>query len=148
MIDAFSLFLARAEACGKVRHFGDQIRMACPVCGGRNVGTLAARRGDTGAVLLRCWKSDCSPEAIAAALGLTITDLFPPKLDAGHGAGPARRRSLLTDREALELARDEVQFVAVAASNVGNGVALNDVDRARCLTAASRLNYLVDEVRA
>lgn len=149
MSDAFDLFVSRAEAFGQVRRFGHgQMRMACPVCGGSNRSTLAARRGDSGLVLLRCWKSDCNREAIAAALGLSSDDLFPQKLGAGDGAGPAHRRSLLTDREALDLARDEVQFVAVVAGNIGHGVELTEDDRQRCLTAAGRLHYLVDEARA
>lgn len=149
MNSPFDLFLARAEAHGKVRHFGhDQIRMSCPVCGGTNGGTLSARRGDTGAVLLKCFKSDCSIASIAQELDLDLSDLFLPKPDHGHGRPQARRRSLITANEALTLARDEIAFAAVVAGNVGRGVALTDADRERCLVAAGRLNFLHDEVRA
>jgi hypothetical protein len=149
MNSPFDLFLSRAEAHGKVRYLGpDQIRMSCPVCGGTNDGTLSARRGDTGAVLLKCFKSDCHIAFIAQALGLDLSDLFPPKPEHGHGRPQARRRSLITANEALDLARDEIGFAAIVAANIGHGVALTVADRERCLVAAARLNYLHDEVRA
>ncbi len=47
----------------------DRWRAACPVCGERNRSTLSIGIGDSGAVLLKCFKSGCGPDEIAAALG-------------------------------------------------------------------------------
>lgn len=120
-------------------------RAACPVCGEGNRSTLSIGLGDTGAVLIKCFKSGCGPDEIAAALGLTIEDLFPPKDNRG---GPKKRRRLLADRQALDLLADEANLVAVAASNLAAGCALTDADRTRLLAAAGRVAYLRDEVMA
>lgn len=121
----------------------DRWRAACPVCGGRNQSTLSVGVGDSGAVLLKCWKSGCGPDEIAAALGLELSYLFPPKESS---AGPARRRQMLSASDALGLLCDEANLIAVCGANIGHGVALTDDDRERCLTAAGRIAYLRDEV--
>lgn len=123
----------------------DRWRAACPVCGERNRSTLSVGIGDSGTVLLRCFKSGCGPDEIAAALGLELSDLFPSR--EHHGA-PLQRRRLLSAGQALELLHDEAQLVALCGSNIAHGVELTEDDRARCLTAAGRIAYLRDEVRA
>lgn len=123
----------------------DRWRAACPVCGERNRSTLSVGIGDNGAVLLKCWKSGCGPDDIAAALGLELTDLFPAR---EAQAGPMRRRRLLSAQQALDLLHDEAQLIALSAANVGHGVELSDADRARCLTAAGRIAHLQDEVQS
>lgn len=121
-------------------------RTACPVCGERNKSTLSIGEGDTGAVLLKCWKSGCDPEAIAHALGLDITELFPPKADAGNGTPPLKRRRLLSAQQALDLLDHEAGIVAVAACDIARGVQLTDADKDRVLKAAARITTLREEV--
>lgn len=123
----------------------DRWRAICPVCGERNPNTLSIGLTAEGAVLLRCFKSECDVERIVGALGLEIGDLFPPR--ESHAA-PPRRRRLLTAGQALDLLNDEAQLVAVCAANIGNSVELTDTDRARVLQAAGRIGYLVAEVHA
>jgi hypothetical protein len=120
-------------------------RAACPVCGERNRSTLSVGVGDSGAVLLKCFKSGCGPDQIAAAIGLGIEDLFPPR---DSQSSPLQRRRLITAGQALDLLHDEAQLVALAAANLAHGVELTADDRARCLTAAGRIAYLRDEVCA
>lgn len=150
MSDPFELLASRLEVRGKVRHFAaNQLRSACPACGGKNTSTLSVKRGDSGAVLVKCWKSACSPDTIAEALGLELADLFPPRSAyAQGGAPPARRRSLLPAVQALELINHETNLVAVSALNLAHGLALSDAARERLLQAASRINYLMSEVYA
>lgn len=120
----------------------DRWRCACPVCGGRNRSTLSIGVGDTGAVLLRCWKEGCSPEQIAHAVGLELEDLFPPR--ETHGA-PLKRRRLITAGQALEVLDSEATLLVLCASDMAKGEA---VDRDRLLTAAARIAMIRDEVRA
>ena len=126
----------------------DRWRCACPVCGEGNQSTLSIGIGDTGAVLLKCWKSGCSPEQIAAAIGLDITDLFPPKRDAGQGYGAMRRRRLLTASQALELLENEIGLTRLCASDMARGAVLDDVTRERLMVAAARVSVMRDEVNA
>ena len=123
----------------------DRWRCACPVCGEANRSTLSIGVGDTGAVLIRCFKSECGPEAIANALGLQLGDLFPPRLS---NAAPMRRRGLLSAGQALNLLNDEAQLIALVGSNIAHGVKLTDADRDRVLQAAGRIAYLRDEVQS
>lgn len=149
MTDPFHTFATRAEAHGKVRYSGrDQLRMACPVCGGKNTNTLSAKRGDHGGVLLCCFKSGCEVQAIAHALGLELADLFPPRQAQSNGAPPTKRRGLLPPSQALELIDHEAQLVTVAALNTAHGVPLSEADLARLVQAANRITYLMSEVRA
>ena len=120
----------------------DRWRCACPVCGGRNRSTLSIGVGDTGAVLLRCWKEGCSAEQVAHAVGLDLEDLFPPR--ETHGA-PLKRRRLITAGQALEVLEREATLLVLCASDMAKGVS---VDRDRPLTTAARIVMIRDEVRA
>lgn len=123
----------------------DRWRAACPACGGRNRSTLSVGARDTGAVLLKCWKEGCGPETIAAALGLQVEDLFPPR--EATGSSPRRRR-LLSAQQALELLDAEANLVFTAAGNIAAGLALDDEDLSRVTQARARIGYLLDEVRS
>lgn len=71
----------------------------------------------------------------AKALGAWVDNGKP----AGrHAATP------LPARAALEVLQQEATLVAVAASNVGNGVILSDGDRTRLLQAAGRINRIME----
>lgn len=126
----------------------DRWRCACPVCGGSNKSTLSIGVGDTGAVLLKCWKEGCSPEAIAGAVGLAIAELFPPKPEAGHGAAPMKRRRLITAGQALDVLDAEMYLAIICASEMARGEALNDTTRERLLKGAARISMIREEVRA
>lgn len=139
------LVLSRLDG-HKLRENGrDRWRSCCPGHGGSNPSALSIGVGDNDAVLLRCWHG-CDIEQIVTALGLELTDLFPPKPENGHGSGPLKRRRLITAGQALDLLHDEAQLVALCAANIANGVEINDDDRSRVLTAAGRVCILRDEV--
>lgn len=93
----------------------DRWRARCPSCGGGSTSALSIGIGTDDAVLLKCWKG-CDAEQVAAAIGLELSDLFPPKPQAGHGTGPMKRRRLITAGQALNLLHDEAQLVALAGS--------------------------------
>ena len=122
-------------------------RCACPVCGEHNQSTLSIGEGGSGAVLLKCFKLGCDPEAIARAIGLEVTDLFPQSV-AGGGTPPPKRRRMLTPRQALDLLDHEAGIVAIAASDLARGIALSEADKARVLKAAARITVLREEVMA
>jgi hypothetical protein len=122
----------------------DRWRACCPAHGGSNPSTLSVGVGESGVVLLRCWHG-CTAEQVAHALGLELSDLFPPS--GSHGA-PLTKRRLISAAQALELLHDEAQLVAMCAANIAHGVALTDDDKARVLTAAGRVAVLRDETMA
>lgn len=137
--------LSRLEG-HKLRSTGQgRWRACCPVCGERNPSTLFIGGTPEGVVLLKCFKSGCSVDAICASVGLEVTDLFPPR--ESH-FGPLQRRRLLSAGQALDLLHDEAQLIALCGSNIAHGVELTDDDRERCLTAAGRIAFLRNEVAA
>lgn len=135
-------FLSRVDA---VQNGRDRWRCACPVCGERNRSTLSIGVGDTGAVLLKCWKSGCGPEEIAAAVGLDIADLFPPR---DSHAAPAKRRRLITAGQALDVLDVEMTLAIVCMADMAKGEALDDATRQRLVQGAARVSLIRDEVRA
>jgi hypothetical protein len=136
--------LSRLDARANGR---DRWRCACPVCGERNKSTLSIGIGDTGAVLLRCFKDGCSVEQIAQALGLELSDLFPPRPDApGGGNGPVKRRRLISASQALDLLGTEMTLALVCASDMAEGKALDETTRERLLQGAARVSMLREEV--
>lgn len=100
------------------------------------------RETSDGSVLLHCF-TGCTVTDVVDAIGLEITDLFPPK-DEPLGAQKHMLR-LLTARHALDFSADESLIVVIAAGNIGHGVALAPIDIARVLEAARKINYLHDE---
>jgi hypothetical protein len=96
--------------------------------------SLSVRLGHNGGVLLHCFAA-CTAAEIVASMGLKLSDLFPPR-ERPVGA-PMRTPSLLTDRQALELAADELMFASILLTNVfDHGVLPRsaDVDRLRQCT--------------
>jgi hypothetical protein len=130
----------------KVRPTGQgRYRAICPVCGERNASTLSIGETPQGAVLVKCFKLDCDVDSICGALGLEVSDLFPPRESFGT---PLARRRLLSDRQALDLAHDEVHLVALLAASIAQGVQATAEDCQRALQAAGRLAYLCEEARS
>lgn len=123
----------------------DRWRCSCPVCGGRNHSTLSIGVGHTGAVLLRCWKSGCSAEQIAHAIGLDVQDLFPERGGPGHGAPPLTRRRMLSAAQALELLEREGLLVWTVACDIARGKYPDEPTRRRVTRAAARISALRTE---
>lgn len=123
----------------------DRWRCACPVCGEGNRSTLSIGIGDTGAVLLKCFKSGCTPEQIADATGLELSDLFPERTSHSQ---PLKRRRLLTAGQALALLDAEMTLAVVVASDVAKGKPIDDDTRDRLMLSAARVSMLRDEVCA
>jgi hypothetical protein len=138
------LVLSRAEPHGLRANGPTRWRMVGICHGGKNPSSVSIGLGDNGAVLLRCW-AGCSADQVVHALGLELSDLFPPR--ESHGA-PLKKRRLISAGQALDLLHDEAQLVALCAANIAHGAQLTEDDKARVLAAAGRVAYLRDEVLA
>lgn len=119
-----------------VRQSGSNKWMArCPC---HNDGTPSLSVTDLGdRVLIHCF-AGCEPDKITAAVGLSLSDLFPPKL-LGHSIKPIKQR-LLTPIQALEIVADDAYLVCVHASDLAKGKELNVEDKDRLFIAAARIN--------
>jgi len=104
--------------------------------------SLSVRETTEGAVLVHCF-AGCTVGEIAGAVGLDLSDLFPPRQLSG--SEPKRLGRLLTAGQALELLDGEALLTAVAAANVAHGVVLQQPDRDRLNQAAARIGWLREE---
>ncbi len=102
--------------------------------------SLSITGADDGRVLIHCF-AGCGVADILAAVGLTLSDLFPPN-PKGEGASAhrtPRMRCGLTVREAVALLSRDALTVAVAASNIAAGTALTPDDLKLLATIAVRM---------
>ncbi len=133
----------------KVRQTGDGRWAAC--CPGplHNHGdrhpSLSIALGDDGRVLLKC-HTGCGVSEIVAAVGLTLSDLFPPRPATYAGPTPGHQRQKISDRDLLAVIRREVCIIATAGEELLAGpLALTDLERLR--TAVHRLFAALTEAK-
>jgi hypothetical protein len=125
------------EARGSGRH----VRITCPACG---TGTLkvSISRADNGSVLMHAFCGH-SPAEVLAALGLTLSDLFP--LRDLRTLTPDQRRKMrqqsLVSRwhAALNVLRQEATITLIAANQLEDNKPLADADLTRLKVAALRI---------
>ena len=135
---------ALLDRLDKVRARGPGQWSACCPAHDDKGPSLSVKETADDRVLLHCF-AGCSADEVVGAVGLDLTDLFPPRESRG---APIRRARLLPAGQALDLLHDEAQLVALSGANVANGVVLSAVDLERLIQAAGRIAYLRDEVRA
>lgn len=118
-----------------VRQSGEGWMAKCPAHEDRSA-SLSVAAGSDGRILLHCF-AECSAYEIVGALGLELSDLFPPKIDtfAGSSRPPKHNPADLLRVIALESA-----VVACAAHVLANGGGLSAKDYARLELAEERIN--------
>jgi hypothetical protein len=124
----------------------DQWSARCPAHEDKGP-SLSVKELPDGRVLLHCF-AGCGVDEIVAAVGLEVTELFPPRLSHRQGAAPARRRGLLTDRQALELIDHEARLIWVCGENIISGITLTPADLDRARQAVGRIGFALQEVRS
>jgi hypothetical protein len=125
-------FLSRLD---KVKSTGKGQWKACCPAHNDKTPSLTIKELEDGTVLAHCFGQECGIDQILGALGLEFDALYPPN-NFKDRKGIKRPFSAYDVLEALD---HEAMIVAVAASNLAQGIALTDADRARCWTAANRI---------
>jgi len=120
------------------RRQSSQYSAICPAHEDRSP-SLSVRETPEGAVLLHCF-GGCSVHEITAALGLNVSDLFPPNERSGRE--PKKLNRLLTPSQALELLDKEANLVAIACAGLANGQLLIGEDLQRVLKSSGRISWL------
>lgn len=128
--------LARLE---KVKRVGDGVWQACCPSHDDRSPSLRIRETDEGKILVKCF-AGCGAVDIVGAVGLTLEDLFPERLD--HHV--KRERSPFSHREAMNAMAYEVTFLAACSVQLRKGVALSDKDHERLLQCSTRLIAAAD----
>ncbi|MCU0500596.1 MAG: DNA primase [Anaerolineae bacterium] len=109
--------------------------------------SLAIGEADDGRLLVHCF-AGCDAQAIVAAVGLELADLFPTKL-IGHGAADQFRpriRQPWSVRDVIAALRGELMVAYVLLGAVAAGTPPNDDDRERAGIAMERIAHFLAEL--
>lgn len=109
----------------------------CPAHDDRSP-SLTIRELDDGRVLVHCF-SGCDVSAVVGAVGLTLSDLFPPREFANTKPKLASFNAL----DVLKALRHESLVIAIAAAQIVNGKPLSEEDAARVAVAYQRINEAI-----
>lgn len=107
--------------------------------------SLSIRETPEGSVLLHCF-AGCEVQAVVGALGLEMTDLFPPRVKTGRE--PSRLQKVLTAGQALELLAFEALVVSIVATDSASGKTISPEDAQRVRIAAGRIAAVREVCRA
>lgn len=98
-----------------------------------------AIKDEGGKVLVHCF-GGCSVEQIVGAVGMELTELFPPKTETYQ---PQKRVAFYAS-DLLRVIGLEARIVAVAAYDMGKGKTLPQADLARLQLACQRINEAME----
>lgn len=117
----------------------DSFSARCPAHSDRT-NSLSIRDND-GTVLVHCF-AGCDVHSIVSAVGLELSDLFPPKQHRGKP-----QRSTFPALPALQALAFESLVVATVAKSVLAGMAPTEQDFDRLLLAVSRIQSAISAVK-
>lgn len=98
--------------------------------------SMTWRIRDDGALLIYC-NAGCSAHEIVSAVGLSLSDLFPPREEGKYSSKPDRRPFPAAD--ILRAIAFESTLVLIAAADLLAGNPFNEFDRARLTLAVGRI---------
>jgi hypothetical protein len=125
----------------KVRGRAGSWVACCPAHDDRSPSLSIREDGDR--VLVHC-HAGCEVSAVLGAVGLDMTDLFPPRPEPGPQ--PRHQRVRLFASDVLRVLHTEAAVVMVAAYHVRNGIKLTDEDMARLALAWQRIDEGMEAV--
>jgi hypothetical protein len=135
--DALLCRLENVRASGQGRW-----RARCPSCGGTNASKLSISESDDGRTLVHCF-GGCGIDAIVGAVGLDLSELFPPRPLGDH---QPRIRKPWRVRDVVAALKGELVIALVILSDVRAGNPLGDADRQRAGVAFERITLFLNEL--
>lgn len=125
----------------KVRQTGPAAWKAlCPAHEDRNP-SLSVAEAPNGMVLLHCW-AGCPLDAVVQAIGLRVSDLFPPQappLTPQERLAWAQRKRLAGWAAALRVLHNEATVIQIAGGDLASGRVPSGDDQARLREAVTRI---------
>ena len=115
----------------------------CPAHADRNP-SLSVREASDGSVLLRCF-GGCSVNEVTYALGLDLSDLFPPREQSK--TAPKRTPRLMSTGQALELLEKESMLTLMTAFKLKTGESLSEKYHNDLFAAAGRIQHIRAETK-
>lgn len=118
----------------KIKRSGTGRWMASCPSHADKTASLSLRQLDDGRILLHCF-AGCNVDEVLSAIGMTINDLFPQRLQGGK---PERRP--FPAAEVLRAIAIEAQVISIVAADVVKGVVLDAKTKDRVFLATERIN--------
>lgn len=129
----------------KVKSRGPGSWMArCPAHDDRSP-SLSIREADDGKILLRCM-AGCRLEAIVKAVGLEVSDLFPPRREDDYGKRRNDHFPPFPWRDAIKQLYHHLLVVQMGVARIALGESLSEADRNALARAALDIATLIEEV--
>jgi len=113
----------------------------CPAHADRSP-RLALKQCDNGKILIKCW-AGCGIDDIVVAIGLQLTDLFPPK----EGDYGRQQREYFSAETVLKSLHKESIVMRFLASEIRQGVKLKEDDIRRAELAEDRIHEACSYVK-
>lgn len=132
--DAFLAQLQKVKATGRGRWVA-----CCPAHDDRTP-SLSIAEGDDGRVLAHCF-GGCDVASVAAAVGMTLSDLMPDAPIAHQ-----TRRMRIPAMDVLKAMRFNATVVALAACDMGKGKALSVEEKNKLLAIAGEFQQAIELV--
>ena len=126
------VFLSRLT---KVRATGRGTWVACCPAHQDKNPSLSVRETDDGRVLVHCF-AECPVSDVVAAVGMSMTDLFPADAK-DHRYQPLRRPYPAAD--VLECLGSEAAILAITAADIAKGIPIPQKDAERAQIACNRV---------
>ena len=130
--------LSRLE---RVRRAGNGYSARCPAHQDRS-SSLSVTEGSDGRVLVHCF-AGCPVHVVAAAVGMTVSDLFPPRASSDRPEDRRRFRELAKQGQwavALNVLAFEATVVLIACRTALRGATLSAADSERLEVAIDRID--------
>ncbi|MGZ8216900.1 hypothetical protein [Methylomagnum sp.] len=137
------IILPRLEGHGLRQRGPDKWVFRCPVHDDRTA-SAGLREMPDGAILIHCF-AGCSVSAIVSTIGLTLADLFPPRLDLDPDK-PKPKPPRFTAADLIRTAAFEARLVSLCAADILAGKPVPESDLARMAQAIEALSAIHQEV--
>lgn len=124
------------QTLNKVKQTGPGRWLACCPAHDDRSPSLSIRETDAGATLVHCF-GGCDVHSVLSAVGLDMSDLFPPRDGKRFVKGERRPFPAVDILRAIAF---EATLVCVAASALLAGEPFNSVDRERLSLAVGRIH--------
>lgn len=143
MNEQLQQLLSRLEKVEKLQpgQYAARYRACCPAHTDKNPSLSITLTNDD-KILLKCFPG-CSTHEIVSAVGMTLSDLFPPRERHTHHQ---RGKKVFNAYDAIRVVARDALVVSMAAAKLRQGETLSPEDMQQLIDATGRCGRIADEV--